>query len=239
MGTLITVTLPGGRKVKATINPDRTHCRKGHELKDKNVAWHKGKSGLYYKDCKRCRAIGASVRYNTNPHDRSKRRKKVHLNNIRIREMRGSILNMFQDIKDFHVKFDLEYKGPPRHLPEDLNGFRTKFVAEELAEYVSSDKLDQRIICDAIEDILQSVGQYGGVPDLEKKLDALVDIVYVALGTAYLHGFDFEEAWRRVHAANMKKIRAAQDGSNSLRKSSNDVVKPPGWSAADLSDLVT
>jgi len=74
------------------------------------------------------------------------------------------------------------------------------------------------------------------VGDLEGQLDALVDLVYVALGTAYLQGFDFNEAFRRVHEANMKKVRARQK-SDSKRASSYDVVKPVGWTPPDLSDL--
>jgi predicted HAD superfamily Cof-like phosphohydrolase len=121
--------------------------------------------------------------------------------------------SFFQDVKDFHEKFGLEYCGRPRHLPVDTMEFRLKFLGEELQEYALS-------------------------VTLEDQLDALVDLVYVALGTAYLHGFDFDEAWCRVHAANMKKVRAAPDGSDSKRGSSHDVVKPPGWQPPDLSDLV-
>jgi predicted HAD superfamily Cof-like phosphohydrolase len=73
---------------------------------------------------------------------------------------------------------------------------------------------------------------------MAQALDGLVDLVYVALGTAYLHGFDFREAWRRVHFANMNKVRASQDGSDSKRGSSYDVIKPPGWRPPDHSDLV-
>ena len=89
-----------------------------------------------------------------------------------------------KDIADFHEKFGLEYNGPPRKLPADVSAFRRLFLQEELDEYGAS---------------VSKVGQ----------LDSLVDLVYVALGTAYLHGFDFAEAWRRVHIANMKKVRAA------------------------------
>ena len=65
----------------------------------------------------------------------------------------------------------------------------------------------------------------------KKVLDALVDLVYVALGTAYLHGFGpqkFNEAWRRVHEKNMEKIRAPS-ADHSKRGSAFDVIKPAGW----------
>ena len=59
----------------------------------------------------------------------------------------------------------------------------------------------------------------------------------VALGTAYMQGFNFKEAWRRVHEANMRKVRATSE-EQSKRNSSSDVVKPAGWVAPDLKDLV-
>lgn len=122
---------------------------------------------------------------------------------------------MFKDIKEFHLKFGLTYAGPPKALDKQAATFRMDFMDEELCEYVKA----------------TSEG------DLEGQLDALVDLVYVALGTAYMQGFDFEEAWRRVHAANMQKVRANKL-SDSKRGSLYDVVKPEGWTPPDLSDLV-
>lgn len=120
----------------------------------------------------------------------------------------------YHDIAAFHEKFGLNYDGPPRELPIEMSQFRRKFLQEELNEY-----------CAAVEG-----------HNMEKQLDGLVDIVYVALGTAYLQGFDFREAWRRVQAANMAKQRANPDIPG---RGQYDVVKPPGWKAPILRDLVT
>jgi predicted HAD superfamily Cof-like phosphohydrolase len=122
------------------------------------------------------------------------------------------LMSMYEDVKNFHKKFDLLYSGPPRGLPESIEKFRISFMNEELLEYI-------------------------GAYDLDKSLDALVDLCYVAMGTAVLHGFDFDEAWRRVHEANMRKVRAT-NLSQSARSSLDDVVKPHGWVPPDLSDLV-
>lgn len=116
------------------------------------------------------------------------------------------------DIAEFHRKFGLEYVGHPRFLPEDIRQFRFDFMSEELTEYDNSGN------------------------DLEQQFDALIDLVYVALGTAHLHGFDFREGWRRVHEANMRKVRCERPG-DSLRGSTWDVIKPPGWTAPSLKDL--
>ena len=90
---------------------------------------------------------------------------------------------MFDDIKSFHQKYGLDYDGPPRELPVELQRLRRNRLWEELIEYMNA-------------------------PSLEDQFDALIDLVYIALGTAYLNGFNFPEGWRRVHEANMKKIRA-------------------------------
>ena len=134
------------------------------------------------------------------------------------------------DIRKFHEKFGLAYQGPPRELPEDLQGFRMVFMAEELCEYATDNPTFHQLIQSAFKD--RSSDQ-----PLEKQLDALVDLVYVALGTAYLHGFNFSEAWNRVHEANMAKVRVERI-ADSKRGSVYDVVKPEGWKAPDLSDLV-
>jgi len=122
--------------------------------------------------------------------------------------------DMWDDIKCFHEKFLREYTGPGRLLPEDLQEFREITMAEELGEYK-----------EAVES-----------GNKEEILDALVDLVYFAIGTVYLHGFNFPEAWRRVHKANMQKVISKGEGSD--RGGEFDVVKPEGWEAPNLGDLV-
>lgn len=142
-------------------------------------------------------------------------------------------MDLFQDIKNFHEKFGLEYAGRPRVLPEELAKFRTGFMAEELAEYAfGGDEVDTNILVSIVKEDLRPP------KSLEDQFDALIDLVYVALGTAYLQGFDFNAGWKRVHEANMKKVRAAT-AVDSKRGSTYDVVKPDGWQAPDLKDLVS
>lgn len=118
-------------------------------------------------------------------------------------------------IKEFHAKFKLEHSDGPRALPIELLDFRLKFMFEELNEY--------------IEAVAEG--------DLEGQYDALIDLVYVAIGTAYLQGFPFMEGFERVHEANMKKVRALRE-TDSKRGSVYDVVKPEGWTAPVLKDLL-
>lgn len=122
--------------------------------------------------------------------------------------------DLMSDIREFMTKFGQAYEDGPRELPASLASFRSTLMIEELTEW----------------------SQATGRGDHPEVLDALVDLVYVTLGTAYVTGFDFNEAWRRVHEANMKKVNATTE-ADSKRGSKIDIVKPEGWTAPDLSDL--
>ena len=76
-----------------------------------------------------------------------------------------------------------------------------------------------------------------GCGDLEKTLDALIDIQYFLSGTVIACGMQdvFVEAFQRVHRANMAKL--GRDG-RPIRDESGRVVKPEGWQPPDLSSLV-
>tara|TARA_B100000929_G_scaffold280762_1_gene259083 strand:- start:241 stop:756 length:516 start_codon:yes stop_codon:yes gene_type:complete len=116
------------------------------------------------------------------------------------------------DIIDFSEKFGLTYRDYPRKLSDEEKRFRIVCMFEEVQEYADAETM-------------------------EDELDALVDLIYFALGTCYRHGYCFESAWKRVHEANMKKERA-QNKSESKRDFELDVIKPLGWEPPDLTDIV-
>ncbi len=135
----------------------------------------------------------------------------------------------FRDLIEFHSNFQQLYLGKPRALPPDLQRFRNDFLDEELKEYKDA---VYALRTELDVDLHSSVASH-----LEEALDALVDLVYVAIGTAVLHGFNFREAWRRVHAANMRK-EVVKNPEDSLRRSRFDIIKPPGWEKPRHRDLV-
>lgn len=150
--------------------------------------------------------------------------------------------SFYNDIVDFHTKFELHYEESPRELPEDIALFRIGFMIEEVAEYAQASGFTNiaRALNDLHEHIKSNSRWIVGrneVRDIEKQFDSLIDLVYVALGSSHQHGFRFNEGWNRVHAANMAKIRV-ENVDDSTRKSKYDVVKPRGWKPPDLSDLV-
>lgn len=129
-------------------------------------------------------------------------------------------MSNFNDVGVFHEKFNLDnvtFRGSgPREVPEDLLEFRRKFMQEELDEFV-----------EGLEE-----GNHA------KMFDALLDLVYVALGTAHLQGYPWQIGWLRVQQANMAKVRSKPDGSDSKRGSAWDVVKPEGWQPPDIEGLL-
>lgn len=123
--------------------------------------------------------------------------------------------DLLKDIDQFHKKFAFE-KNEKVGIPEDneLVNFRTSFLMEELAEYT------------------QAITK----KDAAGALDALVDIVYIALGTAWLFNLPFEKAWNEVQKANMSKVRAKSKSKK--RGTAFDVVKPKGWEAPNIDRIV-
>jgi len=125
--------------------------------------------------------------------------------------------SIFQLVQDFHDHFQLKANTKPGFLPVDLANGREDFLNEEYDEF-----------CAAVAN-----------ENIEEALDGLIDIVYVAAGTASLMGFSpaqLEEAFKRVHEANMAKIRV-ENKSESKRDTTWDVKKPYGWKPPYLKDL--
>lgn len=128
----------------------------------------------------------------------------------------ANVPNLYQDVIDFHKKFGIQYDGPPRQLPEQLDTFRRMRFHEEVKEIRDAQDANQ----------------------LAELLDGYVDLIYIVLGTCHLHGWDFNEAWRRVHAANMKKELTSPTNPGKYG-SKTDIVKPADWVAPTMQDLVT
>ena len=134
-------------------------------------------------------------------------------------KVEANVPNMFQDVIDFHKKYKIDYDGPPRELPFQVDTFRRGRFHEEIKEIRDAQDANQ----------------------LADLLDGYVDLIYIILGTCHLHGWDFNEAWRRVHAANMAKELCSpkNPGKYGATGDKMDIVKPEGWVAPTMQDLVT
>jgi predicted HAD superfamily Cof-like phosphohydrolase len=107
--------------------------------------------------------------------------------------------------------------GPTGIVDDEVMEYRRAFMQEELDEVMGAWRQD----------------------DLAGVADGLVDLVYVALGTAHLLGLPWQHIWDAVQEANMAKERATSaDDERSTRKSSLDVVKPEGWQPPDVAGVL-
>jgi hypothetical protein len=139
-------------------------------------------------------------------------------------EVQPQPTDMWQDIVDFHAKFGIPCAPTPSLLghnlgddrdPQEMVDFRLKFLEEELQEFRDGVAAGDQAQC----------------------LDALVDLVYVAMGTARIMGMPWIPAWVAVQTANMQKVRAERAG-DSKRGTSYDIVKPAGWIAPDIDAII-
>jgi len=93
--------------------------------------------------------------------------------------------------------------------------FRADFLQEELNE-----------LYEAI---------YSEAPD--EIVDALIDLIVIALGTLDAFNINIKTAWNRVHHANMQKETGVKDTRpNPLGLP--DLIKPEGWEAPQHIDNI-
>jgi predicted HAD superfamily Cof-like phosphohydrolase len=126
----------------------------------------------------------------------------------------------FEDVQAFHSKFGIQVPEKPQLLDDDTYNFRLGFLKEELQEFINA--------------------QYHG--DLATAADSLIDLVYVAIGTADMMGIGqdcWQEMWDEVQRANMSKERSSgSDDDRSTRKHSLDIVKPVDFVPPDIEGVI-
>ena len=119
---------------------------------------------------------------------------------------------MIDLIKQMHNQFGISRADLPNFTDEERR-FRIAAMLEELSEFTSA-------------------------KTKEDELDALVDLVVFALGTAERMGFAdvFEQAYGRVMTSNMTKTLGANNKRGSFQI---DLVKGKDFKPADIKDLVS
>lgn len=126
--------------------------------------------------------------------------------------------NIIRDVEMMHWKFSQD--GGLRSLVAKMSPeirkkfweFRLAFLQEELTELGDASSADDAV-------------------------DALIDLVVVAIGTLDAFGVGVRTAWSRVHDANMTK----SVGANPTRPNEfglPDLIKPEGWTPPNHEDNV-
>lgn len=120
----------------------------------------------------------------------------------------------------------------------DIKTMHTLYGVHEVIETFDSEKLRALLefradfIGEEYDELRSSIS--GDEVNSEDVVDALIDIVVVALGTLDLFKIDTLQAWNQVLRANMEKrvgIKASRPNPLGLP----DLIKPEGWVGPDHS----
>lgn len=137
-------------------------------------------------------------------------------------------MNYFNDVGAFHDRFDLPVSieifslVPPRARSPQIPStkefdYRLAFIFEEVTELVKGFERN----------------------DLPAFADALVDLVWVVLGTAHYAGIPFDALWKEVQRANMEKRPWVEGDPLKPRNTTGlEVVKPVGWRPPDIHGVI-
>ncbi|MFD4787813.1 MazG nucleotide pyrophosphohydrolase domain-containing protein [Streptomyces sp. NPDC058459] len=116
-------------------------------------------------------------------------------------------------VSEFHHAFGLGARTIPTEIGAELAAHRGELLAEEAAEAAE-------------------VSVTGPLDHLAREL---ADVVYVAYGTALVHGIDLDEVIAEIHRANMSKI--GPEGEIA-RREDGKVLKGEHYRAPDVSAVL-
>ncbi|EFG07794.1 secreted protein [Streptomyces clavuligerus] len=116
-------------------------------------------------------------------------------------------------VQQFHHAFGLDARRAPAEIPPELAAHRQDLLAEEFAE----------------------VSEVAVTGPLDHLAQELADVVYIAYGTALVHGIDLDEVLAEVHRANMSKLGPDH---TPVRRPDGKVLKGPHYRAPDIASVL-
>ncbi|MFI5962434.1 MazG nucleotide pyrophosphohydrolase domain-containing protein [Streptomyces asoensis] len=116
-------------------------------------------------------------------------------------------------VREFHHAFGLDVRSTPTRVSPRLAAHRGELLAEEAAE----------------------VAEVSVTGPLDRLAHELADVVYVAYGTALVHGLDLDAVLAEIHRSNMSKL--GPDGQVS-RRADGKVLKGEHYEAPDVSAVL-
>ncbi|WP_030227682.1 MazG nucleotide pyrophosphohydrolase domain-containing protein [Streptomyces sp. NRRL WC-3626] len=116
-------------------------------------------------------------------------------------------------VREFHRAFGLDVRDVPSEVAPELAAHRGELLAEEAEE----------------------VAEVSVAGPLDRLAHELADVVYVAYGTALVHGIDLDAVIAEIHRSNMSKL--GPDGSVS-RRADGKVLKGEHYAAPDVAGVL-
>ncbi|MFC7993104.1 MazG nucleotide pyrophosphohydrolase domain-containing protein [Streptomyces pilosus] len=116
-------------------------------------------------------------------------------------------------VREFHRAFGLDARDTPAEVAPELAAHRGELLAEEARE----------------------VAEVSVTGPLDRLAHELADVVYVAYGTALVHGIDLDAVIAEIHRSNMTK---RGPGGRVSRRADGKVLKGEHYEAPDVSRVL-
>ncbi|MFI8090491.1 MazG nucleotide pyrophosphohydrolase domain-containing protein [Streptomyces sp. NPDC086080] len=116
-------------------------------------------------------------------------------------------------VREFHRAFGLDARDKPSEVSPDLAAHRGGLLAEEARE----------------------VAEVSVTGPLDRLAHELADVVYVAYGTALVHGIGLDDVIAEVHRSNMTKLGP---GGEVGRRADGKILKGDHYEAPDVSAVL-
>lgn len=144
----------------------------------------------------------------------------------------GDYVNAFDD-EAFSEDGTVElYHDKPWWL--DNYDMHDKFGFHEAVGQMDATKL-KKMLKFRLDFLQEELDEAKNAKSAEDIVDAMIDLCVVAIGTLDAFDVDAQEAWNRVHSANMDKERGIKpERPNPLGLP--DLIKPEGWTAPSHED---
>ncbi len=112
-------------------------------------------------------------------------------------------------VTEFMVKFKQEVRWKPGFPASRVQVLRMELIKEEFLEFETAMVYE----------------------NLEQVVDALGDLIYVALGCASAFGVDMEPIIKEIHRANMSK-------EGGVQRKDGKWLKPDGWTPPNIKGIL-
>lgn len=122
-------------------------------------------------------------------------------------------------------------------LIDDVYKFNKEIIKTEQPKVFSVLNKDRLLFAvTALYEELYEFTKASNCGDVGESLDAIIDLIYFAIGRAYEMGItkeQFIKCWDVVQEKNMQKKKGTKNRGTDI-----DAIKPQGWKAADLGELL-
>lgn len=146
------------------------------------------------------------------------------------------------DVRQFMAAFNQAMPETPQWPDQATMDLRVRLVAEEFCEWLRDSGLEckvvvQEVVQDKDEDLTErKIFRFDNTNcmdvtscetrSLPKTTDAIIDQIYVLIGSLLAMGIDFWPLWAEVQRKNMEKV-----GGPIIN---GKVTKPAGWTPPDI-----